>query len=201
MNGFGSSPRVRGTGPRGLNATSYGRFIPACAGNRCETGGPVIGIPVHPRVCGEQLSRVRGWCRIAGSSPRVRGTDLVVGQLAIFPRFIPACAGNRQLTCRIHHPPPVHPRVCGEQGNVIDGNIDIDGSSPRVRGTAVPVSPVTPPARFIPACAGNSVGRLILLRKDPVHPRVCGEQDVRCRARSRQNGSSPRVRGTVGRLP
>ena len=52
-------------------------------------------------------------------------------------------------------------------------------------------------ARFIPACAGNSLEQATEDISTTVHPRVCGEQGrllVRYPAR---RGSSPRVRGTV----
>ena len=114
-------------------------------------------------------------------------------------RFIPAYAGNTRPTCgrfslaavhpRVcgeHHAlsssvrpsQSVHPRVCGEQLRDLPLSARSEsGSSPRVRGTALPSSPdaglmsgssprvrgTTPSARaiarharFIPACAGNT---------------------------------------------
>ena len=50
----------------------------------------------------------------------------------------------------------VHPRVCGER---FENEIEVigeDGSSPRVRGTRMPLPPILLESRFIPACAGNA---------------------------------------------
>ena len=91
---------------------------------------------------------------------------------------------------------PVHPRVCGEQQQAAGARIRIDGSSPRVRGTAKPTGERPKRIRFIPACAGNSP----VIRKDcvvpSVHPRVCGEQPAEVIDKRAKRGSSPRVRGT-----
>ena len=70
---------------------------------------------VHPRVGGEQYSDCNPSPRLAGSSPRGRGT---VGPRLLkfeFVRFIPAWAGNSiRLSIDCSHV-AVHPRVGGEQ--------------------------------------------------------------------------------------
>ncbi len=72
--GFGSSPRVRGTGrPRHACACPR-RFIPARAGNRHGSWTGPFPAPVHPRACGEQAAAGAAGVGNAGSSPRVRGT-------------------------------------------------------------------------------------------------------------------------------
>ena len=50
-----------------------------------------------------------------GSSPRVRGTDLVRRERPVALRFIPACAGNGRTDLNLLRDSPVHPRVCGER--------------------------------------------------------------------------------------
>src|SRR5918996_1613363 len=135
--------------------------------------------PLHPRVCGEQdVLEVIGVKR-CGSSPRVRGTAEAPSVEKPPPRFIPACAGNRQ--CRHPRIPaePVHPRVCGEQITENQIIVTEDGSSPRVRGTATSLTSATSPRRFIPACAGNRPDTFACRPLAPVHPRVCGEQPLR----------------------
>ena len=49
-----------------------------------------------------------------------------------------------------------HPRMCGEQNQLLMDQVPIPGSPPRVRGTAAPGSRAGPAEGITPACAGNS---------------------------------------------
>ena len=111
----GSSPRVRGTGTPAERAIERQRFIPACAGNRCDARCSGRAAAVHPRVCGEQVQRLDYLGLRCGSSPRVRGTVIAATPAVRWRRFIPACAGNRTPKFRDKPFCAVHPRVCGEQ--------------------------------------------------------------------------------------
>ena len=173
----GSSPRVRGTGHRALHSRHVDRFIPACAGNSIVAPVFATSPAVHPRVCGEQGIRPNRWVRIAGSSPRVRGTESELYHRGLQRRFIPACAGNRTGGEGSISRNTVHPRVCGEQFRRVIVTLLSVGSSPRVRGTVERKVNSGVIQRFIPACAGNSA---------PARP-----------AGIKESGSSPRVRGTV----
>ena len=51
--------------------------------------------------------------------------------------------------------------------------------------------------RFIPACAGNTSRGNIIAVPNSVHPRVCGEHNAQAIGYVTDNGSSPRVRGTL----
>ena len=115
----GSSPRVRGTEGLGGCSQICLRFIPACAGNRPRAQPPAAARPVHPRVCGEQSRQPREPYTRYGSSPRVRGTARSSLARTGACRFIPACAGNSCQSPSCIPPPPVHPRVCGEQGTTL----------------------------------------------------------------------------------
>ena len=75
---IGSSPRVRGTYWDHTIVQMGCRFIPACAGNISPSPTVSISQSVHPRVCGEHLPRRSVPQSAAGSSPRVRGTYLIV---------------------------------------------------------------------------------------------------------------------------
>ena len=197
--GRGSSPRVRGTVSQRTESQNLFRFIPACAGNGRGTPSRGPRRSVHPRVCGERSFGVQTPPWTAGSSPRVRGTDLIHVRLSGVIRFIPACAGNGLTRSIVTGSKSVHPRVCGER--LIAGQIarPIVGSSPRVRGTAeLEMHPVLG-HRFIPACAGNGRRRPTKGGSRSVHPRVCGERQCTYCSRCLRNGSSPRVRGTVVR--
>ena len=173
---YGSSPRVRGTPAGGAGGGRAVRFIPACAGNSSAPPASKVGKPVHPRVCGELEPLWRLSAAGNGSSPRVRGTRYGARPWRIWPRFIPACAGNSKS------------KVCMLTL--------LDGSSPRVRGTHDPRAEWQRRERFIPACAGNSAFRTRWRCRRTVHPRVCGELEVSHRFRVQFHGSSPRVRGT-----
>ena len=171
----GSSPRVRGTRFQTKSAPLPAGIIPACAGN---TFGFVRAAPPpwdHPRVCGEHKETSNGFAVIAGSSPRVRGTQLRVVEDAPCLGIIPACAGNTSYDKNAGDATGDHPRVCGEHGIPTDADDFGKGSSPRVRGTLLAV-PVEVLARgIIPACAGNTRIPARRRMEDRDHPRVCGE--------------------------
>ena len=72
------------------------RFIPAGAGN---TKGEAVNLPlgtVHPRGCGEHGMIMGPTALLAGSSPRVRGTQTDIALITALLRFIPAGAGNTE---------------------------------------------------------------------------------------------------------
>ena len=148
-------------------------------------------------MCGEQSISARFRVSANGSSPRVRGTAESRLRNDGTRRFIPACAGNSPKCRLVHSSPTVHPRVCGEQWSVVSDTPCPVGSSPRVRGTVLSARETDFDARFIPACAGNSVTSRSSPAALPVHPRVCGEQDEEKAEKANDFGSSPRVRGTV----
>ena len=175
------------------------RFIPACVGNSLGGAVSTSTVAVHPRVCGELI---RSRCQLAGpfgSSPRVWGTRIFYVYGDNVARFIPACVGN-SLGAKISPMSvTVHPRVCGE---LTTNNLPLavgDGSSPRVWGTLHVSSIANSMSRFIPACVGNSTGRVLSALVRTVHPRVCGELSSNPSAGARSSGSSPRVWGTLSR--
>ena len=91
---WGSSPRVRGKLAAQAHNLGLGRLIPACAGKTGAGVGSVMGIPAHPRVCGENPLTSSSTARRAGSSPRVRGKPCLPVRRRGGPGLIPACAGK-----------------------------------------------------------------------------------------------------------
>ena len=173
--GLGSSPRVRGKP----------------AGRSC----PVRAPPAHPRVCGENWTSTCGYRTGCGSSPRVRGKRGRIRPLRGPRRLIPACAGK---TCDSHCvflPSGAHPRVCGENGSLVESPAGRGGSSPRVRGKQNPPGPDASDLGLIPACAGKTLATPAMLVCLGAHPRVCGENLPRSTTQAACRGSSPRVRG------
>ena len=152
----GSSPRGRGT-PRcpAIFVTKI-RFIPAWAGNAWGGGGTGLQPAVHPRVGGERCGPDGLHCGIGGSSPRGRGTRLVIRISPGWPRFIPAWAGNAPIGNRQCSRVSVHPRVGGERSMPQTYSARAAGSSPRGRGTPIPEGGKHASRRFIPAWAGNA---------------------------------------------
>ena len=152
----GSSPRVRGTLGRIILVAGPNRFIPARAGNAVSQSPGRCTFPVHPRACGERLDPTLDPETYVGSSPRVRGTPLLCGLLALPCRFIPARAGNAIAGLKAPPALPVHPRACGERCPTCETPASATGSSPRVRGTLLVPGIDQRVQRFIPARAGNA---------------------------------------------
>ena len=90
----GSSPRARGTQALAMLAKATARFIPASAGNTLTRPGYRTPMAVHPRERGEHQDVERHAARVAGSSPRARGTLEAFRAGMRDNRFIPASAGN-----------------------------------------------------------------------------------------------------------
>ncbi len=192
----GSSPRMRGTLERANLEHWASRFIPAHAGNtRSRSPGP--GTPtVHPRACGEHFGLGQERPSRPGSSPRMRGTLISAGFGAFLPRFIPAHAGNTSPNRATSTPKTVHPRACGEHFLGVVQVTICPGSSPRMRGTHLPILAGHWSGRFIPAHAGNTSSLPVILPRDAVHPRACGEHGSANAQNWLRDGSSPRMRGT-----
>ena len=133
--GWGSSPRMRGT-LRCCRRRCRGRgIIPAYAGNTFFLAVLVEPMRDHPRVCGEHPADTGFGMQCKGSSPRMRGTHR-----EHYGRFrqrgiIPAYAGNTHSSSRTTTLPRDHPRVCGEHRCSSRKRKALTGSSPRMRGT------------------------------------------------------------------
>ena len=195
--GYGSSPRLRGTcGPPRSKRCPH-RFIPAPAGNMISPINTIWFIPVHPRACGEH-DHSRPFAHFfAGSSPRLRGTCENYPGRSIVDRFIPAPAGNISSEWSTPTSSAVHPRACGEHLVGLVDHSPQPGSSPRLRGTLTGAITTVIRLRFIPAPAGNIMSLCGLFDLLSVHPRACGEHLARQRPAVHLSGSSPRLRGTL----
>ena len=153
-------------------------------------------LSVHPRVGGEHGSYSGLSVAMSGSSPRGRGTRPTTRRGASRSRFIPAWAGNTNMTGDKRQDAAVHPRVGGEH-NLYQGTVrSLNGSSPRGRGTHDRQMREYFVKRFIPAWAGNTEQIVLRTVRYSVHPRVGGEHYSRPRESLESDGSSPRGRGT-----
>ena len=191
----GSSPRVRGKQPRAVRAVGRCRLIPARAGKTRRVGHPRPPSPAHPRACGENAPPLRGACRVAGSSPRVRGKPSLVRLMIRDSRLIPARAGKTGCSPRARAPCEAHPRACGENCGRGIKRVFPPGSSPRVRGKRCRPWGWAWGFRLIPARAGKTDQDPPGRGETRAHPRACGENWVKDNQETVKLGSSPRVRG------
>ena len=130
-----------------------------------------------------------------GSSPRVRGKRVPRPGLKPQPRLIPACAGKTSIVEIEPKSPRAHPRVCGENITVDKDNVNMAGSSPRVRGKRCAPRQEARSHGLIPACAGKTQRLGLSFAGKEAHPRVCGENLEQSTGAVEAIGSSPRVRG------
>ena len=125
----------------------------------------------------------------------MRGKHIKSNKFNLQRRITPACAGK---THRLHngvHNLSDHPRVCGENPDMIDVMADTYGSPPRVRGKQGMNYVVLMGRRITPACAGKTGQVFPKGAASADHPRVCGENPERRFTMKRVHGSPPRVRG------
>ena len=106
-------------------------------------------------MCGEQPLELYWWSAHSGSSPRVRGAGSAPYLAHSAVGIIPACAGSRSTTTSRRSARRDHPRVCGEQCDLLCLVLALSGSSPRVRGAAIAYGCTRLHTRIIPACAGS----------------------------------------------
>ena len=197
----GLSPRVRGNRPRQFGGGHQTGSIPACAGEPVGGQVPTGRIEVYPRVCGGTQPPSERPPPIRGLSPRVRGNPSDSARQRVYPRSIPACAGE---------PPPwssraiaiwVYPRVCGGTRRPCILCRPRPGLSPRVRGNRKLAGKDAFRPGSIPACAGEPVLGNEGIQAGRVYPRVCGGTPRRPTSAKPGWGLSPRVRGNqVGLL-
>ena len=110
-------------------------------------------------------------------------------------RIIPARAGPTPGCCPIPVSPTDHPRSCGANTWCAAFGIRSTGSSPLVRGQLPYPRYVVLRQRIIPARAGPTMPKMLLIDLCTDHPRSCGANDSNPTEKSRLDGSSPLVRG------
>ena len=171
-------------------------IIPADAGNTHESTRGITPAEDHPRGCGEHEAPLREAEQPAGSSPRMRGTQGVVVVADRNGGIIPADAEKTQIEMYRHFLSKDHPRGCGEHLVHAPELCICLGSSPRMRGTHGQLCFGGGWFRIIPADAGNTSFHAGSHQQKGDHPRGCGEHRHGHKLRCRDEGSSPRMRGT-----
>ena len=134
---------------------------------------------------------------ISGSSPRMRGAQLIGYISDIITGIIPAYAGSTAQRCCMRRASWDHPRVCGEHPYRVPRVVHRQGSSPRMRGALEPLCRCLRFLGIIPAYAGSTSPSRCPSRRHRDHPRVCGEHKCSPRSWGWPVGSSPRMRGAL----
>ena len=191
----GLSPRVRGNHTSQVQDKRRLGSIPACAGEPPPVYPRLFRRWVYPRVCGGTFGTGKTRQSRMGLSPRVRGNPLFHVTGTICNRSIPACAGEPLYCPSQASRSAVYPRVCGGTLNIPPDVSDTEGLSPRVRGNLLDALDDLPPARSIPACAGEPSAQVAMKAPRRVYPRVCGGTDSHHWYVLQVVGLSPRVRG------
>ena len=197
----GSPPRVRGKPAQEQLAAASSRITPACAGKTISVNDDEPASRDHPRVCGENFTRMSCTKISTGSPPRVRGKlDDIIADPDL-GRITPACAGKTPGIFHKKRTLEDHPRVCGENLFTSTWSVRTSGSPPRVRGKLMSSGGTLSGVRITPACAGKTTPRALHWRRKEDHPRVCGENLPRLPPGRPRGGSPPRVRGKPGDTP
>ena len=197
--GNGSPPRRRGAVGVGDCRTLRRRITPASAGSRARSPNSPTSEPDHPRVGGEQVSRVLNVRMPNGSPPRRRGADCPPGPGARRGRITPASAGSSSSSWSWARRGADHPRVGGEQSRAALIPSQAAGSPPRRRGAVLLDQIRTAHRRITPASAGSRLIASWPLNPAADHPRVGGEQEFGLESHGDLSGSPPRRRGAVDR--
>ena len=192
----GSSPRGRGSQDRGVGNQVVAGFIPARAGEPVVEQVAFVLVEVHPRAGGGAHAFVEIYEADQGSSPRGRGSLRPADAGHRDPGFIPARAGEPSRTINPRRPRWVHPRAGGGAANRGIQVMEVQGSSPRGRGSRQHRARRLSAEGFIPARAGEPRYQSSSPSHSGVHPRAGGGALGAKVVRVRPRGSSPRGRGS-----
>lgn len=133
-NPLSSSPRVRDKQFRVVHVRVGPGIIPAGAGQTSGIGANPADWRDHPRGCGANDDGGPQLDMRTGSSPRVRGKRQKLWGQFTSSRIIPAGAGQTPNTRHTSRSRSDHPRGCGANMSMTEGEERYVGSSPRVRG-------------------------------------------------------------------
>ena len=172
-------------------------IIPARAGSTHGLHLYTHQVRDHPRSCGEHPLLILMLYTTLGSSPLVRGAQVVCWYVVVMERIIPARAGSTNQFNRRCGPGRDHPRSCGEHSILKLCLTSLKGSSPLVRGAPKMSNIKLMTVGIIPARAGSTQSRFRHLRSMRDHPRSCGEHPAAHDGLLHVPGSSPLVRGAL----
>ena len=193
----GSSPRMRGSPIASPSFIHTPGIIPAHAGLTPSRQNWRRPSRDHPRACGAHLIQHLVAKYASGSSPRMRGSPSMRLGPSPAPGIIPAHAGLTDLISMIGGLGRDHPRACGAHARCQLDNARRKGSSPRMRGSPATWRGQSTREGIIPAHAGLTSCRYCRPSPARDHPRACGAHEYLVHKTADDEGSSPRMRGSL----
>ena len=196
--GTGDYPRsCGGTIRRSIWRSSRGGLSPLVRGNRSRPNrrGAPNATRDYPRSCGGTDTPHPGSTHVGGLSPLVRGNPVGDMGMAVLPGTIPARAGEPRPAGDGAAGVRDYPRSCGGTPSASASRRPASGLSPLVRGNLWPETSARPPARTIPARAGEPAVGSALEYPAGDYPRSCGGTACSRPTRTPPSGLSPLVRG------
>ena len=172
---LGSPPHARGRLDSEQNLLADFRITPACAGKTSTVYSSPRLKPDHPRMRGEDKELAHQPSDIGGSPPHARGRRDLVGRAAPGCRITPACAGKTRFRSAGARRSVDHPRMRGEDRNVLAARSAAPGSPPHARGRRYFIVSVVEDKRITPACAGKTQTLDPTAGRTGDHPRMRGE--------------------------
>ena len=161
----GTSPRMRGKLPSKIFLTFDTRNIPAHAGKTHPQPLDQQAREEHPRACGENSPGLTHFFALFGTSPRMRGKQGTAPHRAGPHRNIPAHAGKTKAAETPVGHVAEHPRACGENAYNDFDELEVIGTSPRMRGKLRLSLVRLAGVRNIPAHAGKTWGLIRYLHQ------------------------------------
>ena len=199
--GQGLSPRVWGSLGEMYGEEGRSWSIPTCVGQPPASTAYRATTTVYPHVCGAAVGRPALVEIVSGLSPRVWGSRLGTLSLRSSTRSIPTCVGQPPPPHSASCPVQVYPHVCGAAILVIIKQPAVWGLSPRVWGSPTGRPGHGQTTRSIPTCVGQPAGLSKNLSLFRVYPHVCGAALSMICCVPCEVGLSPRVWGSLIRLP
>ena len=149
---------------------------------------------VHPRMCGNNVVRHSVAPLFTGSPPHVR-EQLALLELCVWNvGFTPACAGTTHVRHDRIDERWVHPRMCGNNEYRPWHMPSVRGSPPHVREQRLRRNWRRSEPGFTPACAGTTHRISDAHCNSWVHPRMCGNNNIKSGPYLKIKGSPPHVR-------
>ena len=127
--------------------------------------------------------------------PAHAGKTTIMANKIEIPGLIPAHAGKTSSTSPEAPPSTAHPRSRGENPDIPDRFLIVEGSSPLTRGKLLEAADNRRLQGLIPAHAGKTPRVRPMRIPRPAHPRSRGENVVTACLPAFARGSSPLTRG------